>query len=151
MTTCIFYIPQALFNKTYPWMSFKKKNNKSQQNHMLLLQLHCNFSFLLCSRSLLTSWNLHWFSMQHRSVCFIVQPRPLLKTGTAVMCFWLDAKRLQPWWIIKSDSLMCGFSGIANCGPSWEWHRAKSGNWWLEWRVRFMSTCFLMRKCPCVT
>lgn len=60
--------------------------------------------------------------MQHRRVYFIVQARPLLKQEWLWCVFWLDAKRLELWWIIKSDALMCGFSGIANCGLSWDWN-----------------------------
>lgn len=65
----------------------------------IAVELHYNFSFQLCSRSLLASWNLHWFCMQCCPVCFIVQARPLLKQEWLWCVFWL------PWWIIKTVAL----------------------------------------------
>lgn len=75
----------------------------------LLLKLHCDFSFLLCSWSLLASWNLHWFCMQCCPICFIVQARPLLKTGKGVMSSLIAVMNN------KNSCKMWGISGIANC------------------------------------
>ena len=49
-------------------------------------------------------------------------------------------KRLQPWWIIKSNATnVWAFSGIANYGMSWDWNRAKISNWWTERRSKTKS------------